>query len=240
MGKVIMSGIVPQLKKPITGIVASDIAVGSTVKLLESGVAVEYLVVHHGKPSSLYDDSCDGFWLLRKELYQNSFVWNAEKSDKYEDSDIYSFLNGTILELFDTETKAAIKQAKVPYRKGGWSGTDQNGVNGLQGKVFLLSCLELGWSDSLNYSFPADGAKLEYFDTWSTGNTKRVAKWGGIAYQCWTRTPSSALENGVWVVGSGGDITKFYSTSGKGVRPALILPSTAVFDEDTLIFKGVA
>ena len=46
MGKVIMSGIVPLLTKPSTGILASDIAVGSIVKLMESGSAVEYRVVH--------------------------------------------------------------------------------------------------------------------------------------------------------------------------------------------------
>lgn len=46
MGKVIMSGIVPLLTKPSTGILASDLAVGSTVKLMEGGTAVDYLVVN--------------------------------------------------------------------------------------------------------------------------------------------------------------------------------------------------
>lgn len=32
-------------------------AVGSIVKLKESGVAVNYIVVHQGKPSSIYDES---------------------------------------------------------------------------------------------------------------------------------------------------------------------------------------
>ena len=30
-------------------------AIGSIVKLKESGVAVNYIVVHQGKPSSIYD-----------------------------------------------------------------------------------------------------------------------------------------------------------------------------------------
>ena len=32
-------------------------AVGSTIKLNVNGVAKEFLIVHQGKPSSIYDDS---------------------------------------------------------------------------------------------------------------------------------------------------------------------------------------
>ena len=48
--------------KPIGGILASDLAVGSSVYLMENGAAAEYLVVNQGVPSnsSLYDASCDG------------------------------------------------------------------------------------------------------------------------------------------------------------------------------------
>lgn len=62
MGKVIMSGIVPQLKAPSTGILASDLAVGDIVKLTENGTPVEYIVVNQGIPenSGLYDSSCNG------------------------------------------------------------------------------------------------------------------------------------------------------------------------------------
>ena len=57
--------------KPISGIFASDIAVGSSVYMNENGTPVEYLVVNQGIPSasSLYDASCDGTWLLRKDIY---------------------------------------------------------------------------------------------------------------------------------------------------------------------------
>ena len=59
MGKVMMSGSVPTLNAPVTGMLASSLAVGSTVKLMESGTAVEYLVVNQGIPSNsnLYDSS---------------------------------------------------------------------------------------------------------------------------------------------------------------------------------------
>ena len=35
-------------------------AVGSLVKIREGDALAEYRIVHQGKPSSLYDASCDG------------------------------------------------------------------------------------------------------------------------------------------------------------------------------------
>ena len=39
-------------------------ALGNTPYLNVGGVRKEFLVVHQGLPSSLYDASCDGTWLL--------------------------------------------------------------------------------------------------------------------------------------------------------------------------------
>ncbi len=39
-------------------------AIGSKVKLNFGGSPRDFIVVHQGKPSSLYDDSCNGTWLL--------------------------------------------------------------------------------------------------------------------------------------------------------------------------------
>ena len=47
----------------------STLAVGSSVYLNVGGVRKEFLVVHQGKPSSLYDSSCNGTWLLMKDIY---------------------------------------------------------------------------------------------------------------------------------------------------------------------------
>ena len=69
MGKAIVVGGCLNPKKPVTAIMASDIAVGSSVYLLENGSPVEWIVVNQGIPSSssLYDSSCDGTWLMRKD-----------------------------------------------------------------------------------------------------------------------------------------------------------------------------
>lgn len=46
----------------------SSKAIGSTIKLKVNGSAKDFIVVHQGKPSSVYDDSCTGTWLLMKDI----------------------------------------------------------------------------------------------------------------------------------------------------------------------------
>lgn len=46
----------------------SALAVGSSVFCNVNGVKTEFVVVHQGKPSDMYDDSCNGAWLLMKDV----------------------------------------------------------------------------------------------------------------------------------------------------------------------------
>ena len=241
MGRVIMSGIVPTLKAPVTGVLASSLAVGSTVKLMEGGTAVEYLVVNQGIPSnsSLYDASCDGTWLLRKYVHSER-QWNTSNVNKYESSAINTWLNGEFFNTLGGAEQAAIKQVKIPYRKnGGSGGTDQSGANGLSCKVFLLSGYEVGWTTSDSSYFPVDGAKLDYFAASFGGNSKRVANFNGSAAIWLLRSPDTGNTARVWNVLSDGDYSYDNASYWHGIRPTLVLPSNAVFDETTMILKGV-
>ena len=241
MGKVIMSGIVPLLKAPVTGVLASSLAVGSTVKLMEGGTAVEYLVVNQGIPSNsnLYDSSCDGTWLLRKDIHSNR-QWHTSNVNKYESSAINTWLNGEFFNALGSVEQAAIKQVKIPYRAGGGSGgTDQSGANGLSCKVFLLSGYEVGWTTSDSSYFPVDGAKLDYFAASFGGNSKRVANFNGSAAIWLLRSPDTGNTARVWNVLSDGDYSYDNASYWHGIRPTLVLPSNAVFDETTMILKGV-
>ena len=241
MGRVIMSGIVPTLKAPVTGVLASSLAVGSTVKLMEGGTAVEYLVVNQGIPenSSLYDASCDGTWLLRKYIHSER-QWNTSNVNKYESSAINTWLNGEFFNTLGGAEQAAIKQVKIPYRKnGGSGGTDQSGANGLSCKVFLLSGYEVGWTTSDSSYFPVDGAKLDYFAASFGGNSKRVANFNGSAAIWLLRSPDTGNTARVWNVLSDGDYSYDNASYWHGIRPTLVLPSNAVFDETTMILKGV-
>ena len=139
---VIMSKQLVVPSAPIRGTLASDLEIGSTVKLKVDGTLKEFLIVHQGKPSSIYDDSCDGTWLLMKDIYE-SRAWDSSTTagnNDYENSDIHAYMNGTFFGLFDSNVQEVIKQVKIPYRKGtGSGGTDTSGSNGLSTKVFLFS-----------------------------------------------------------------------------------------------------
>ena len=218
----------------MANVLLSTKAVGSTVKLKVNGTAKEFIVVHQGKPSSLYDDSCNGTWLLMKDIYENR-VWQSGNINKYESSDIHTYLNNTFLNLFESNIRDAIKQVKIPYRKnGGSGGTDQSGANGLSAKIFLLSGYEVGWTTSDYSYFPVDGAKLSYFEsgTGTSANNKRIANLNGSAAYWWLRSPYTNLTSSVWLVGSSGSCGISGASNSYGVRPALILPSTLLVSDD--------
>ena len=210
------------------------LTVGSTITLNVSGVPREFIVVHQGKPSSLYDDSCGGTWLLMKDIYENR-VWQSGNINKYENSDIHAYLNSTFLNLFGSNIKDAVKQVKIPYRKnGGPGGTDQSGANGLPAKIFLLSGYEVGWTTSDASDLPVDGAKLDYFTASSGGNSKRIANFNGSASRWWLRSPYIKDTSNVWTVYPNGSLDVRGASSPNGIRPALILPSTfAVYTDSS-------
>lgn len=249
-GTVLVNGMVYHLKKgrgllngmgydiPFnSGTPISDLAVGSTVKIVVNGTLRDFLIVHQGLPSSMYDESCNGTWLLMKDIYENR-VWQSGNIDKYESSDIHAYLNSTFLNLFDSNIKDAIKQVKIPYRNnGGSGGTNQSGANGLSCKIFLLSGYEVGWTSSDNQYFPQDGAKLSYFEsgTGTSANNKRIAKLNGSATGWWLRSPYTSSTSFVWYVYSVGDYNGNSASVSYGIRPALVLPSnTLVSDEGTI------
>ena len=218
----------------MANVLLSTKAVGSTVKLKVNGTAKEFIVVHQGKPSSLYDDSCNGTWLLMKDIYETR-QWHSSDVNKLESSTIHSYLNSTFLNLFESNIKDAIKQVKIPYRKnGGSGGTNQSGANGLSCKIFLLSGYEVGWTTSDNQYFPVDGAKLSYFEsgTGTSANNKRVANYNGSATIWWLRSPRADYTSYVWLVYSNGDYGSSSASYSYGIRPALVLPSTLLVSDD--------
>lgn len=199
-------------------------AVGSIVKLKVNGAAKEFIVVHQGKPGSMYDESCNGTWLLMKDIYE-SRQWHSTNTNYLEYSTIHSYLNSTFLNLFESNIRDAIKQVKIPYRKnGGGGGADQSGANGLPAKIFLLSGYEVGWTTSDNQNFPVDGAKLSYFEagTGTSANNKRVANLDGSVFFWWLRSPYAS--GNVWRVSPNGLYDSSNASYSNGIRPALILP----------------
>ena len=202
-------------------------AVGSIVKIKVNGAAKDFIIVHQGLPSSAYDASCNGVWVVMKDIYTTSTFGN---NNSYKDSGIHTYLNGTFYNLIDSQIRAVIKQVKIPYTNSGV----QSGANGLSTKVFLLSGTEVGFS-GVSY-MNTEGAKLSYFDSAS----KRVAYNGSSAAGWGLRSPYTNNSNYVWCVGSDGSRDYWDYSLTYGVRPAFVLPSELVVSDDGTVSTNTA
>lgn len=205
----------------------ANLAVGDTVQLSVDGSLKEFLVVHKGLPSSLYDNSCNGLWLVMKDVYENR-VWSSANSNDYANSTIHAYLNSTFLNFLGEKLKNDIKQIKIPYVNGtGSSGSVNSGANGLSTKIFLLGGYEVGWTTSDNQYFPVDGAKLSYFEsgTGASANNKRIANLNGSASAWWLRSAWKENTESTCYVTTSGFFQPWSSNSTQGIRPAFILPA---------------
>lgn len=216
------------------GTAISTLEVGTLVKVNENGAPVEYMIVNQGNPdASMYDASCDGCWLLRKDIAENK-KWDSTNND-YQNSDIHAYLNGDWTSRYEAGILSQIKQVKIPYVNGtGSGGSVASGANGLSCKIFLLGGYELGWTTSDSSRFPRDGAKLSYFSsgTSSAANNKRIAYYNGKDDEWWARSPDTYNNTYPWIVLSGGAFNTWDGGDTFGVRPAFILPSTALVDDN--------
>lgn len=213
-------------------------SVGSLVYLAVGGKRTPWLVVHQGLPGDMYDASCNGTWLLMQDIYQ-SRQWHGSNTNNYEKSAVHAYLNGTFLNLLESNIKNAIRQVKIPYRKGsGTSTTVTSGSNGLPAKIFLLSATETSFNTD---KMPRDeGAELAYFKGCSdTGaDSKRVAYLNGSATYWWLRSPSCSLSGSALYVGSYGDWSYASCSTSRGIRPALVLPQEVLVDKNNNVVGG--
>ena len=215
--------------------------VGSIVKIKVNGSAQNFIVVHQGLPGSMYDASCNGSWLLMQSIYEKRQWNNRSYLNDYAGSTIHSYLNNQFLNLLDAKVRSAVKQVKIPYRKGnGTSTTVTGGSNGLSAKIFLLSATEVSFSRS---GIPSgEGAELAYFKGCAddAGDSKRVGRFSGHPDNWWLRSPYcgnnytnicvSAL--GSWLGGNGTDAV--------GIRPCMILSPSALVDDSGNIIINTA
>lgn len=227
-----------------------NVSVGNVVYLNENGKAQPYIVVNQGKPSPLYDASCNGTWLLRK--YVTERITYPREGNGYESSYWNTeYYPNVMLETYDTNIQESILNVKIPYVYPNGQGTVRSGANGLSTKLFSLSAYELGFlstdASSANLDgLYVDGRVLSYFTSGSSGNTNRIGYTSeynikGNIYL--TRSPERGSTITWASVNTTGGLTSttttnYYptgQTTSNQIRPALILPSNLLVDNSNNI-----
>ena len=206
--------------------------VGNPVYINVSGTRREFMIVHNGRPSTSYDSSCNGIWLMQVRGYEEN-VWNerSEMVGNYAESYAHNYLNGTFLNRIDTKVRSIIKQVKIPYNvyddeTGEFSYF--KGSSGLSAKVFLLSRNEVGFGDDVGVP-DEEGTVLSYFNS-TYARSRRIMYSSDGQSHWWERTPVSY--NSACLVTYAGDPNSEYMYEERYYRPALILPTDTLIDEN--------
>lgn len=198
---------------------ASERAVGSSVFMNVNGVRTEFIIVQQGLPNAtLYDSSCNGTWLLMKNIYR-LYAWNDNGALNYSESYIDKYLRNTFLPLLDAGVKNVIKEVTL-YSKTGNTTTYYK----INRKIFLLSANEVNGQNS--QLLETKSSVLDYFN--GASDSKRIAYFKGAATAWWLRNYYLS-RNPTYVLAAGGVSHNAY-TNEFGVRPALILPSDTLVD----------
>ena len=200
----------------------SALAVGSSVFCNVNGIKTEFIIVNQGNPyESLYDNSCNGAWVMMKDLYTTKEIGST---NTYSTSSINTYLNGEFLNKFDTGVQNTIVQVKVPYCSDPSNRVVKSGADGAPAKVFLLSAREIVLLPSDFSNSTTDGSKLDYFVAGSAGNSKRIANYNGAATIWWTRSVATGSLYNEWFVFESGWFGNTSTKEVHGIRPAFILP----------------
>lgn len=211
------------------GITVGSLAVGTIVKMNVGGTARNFIVVNQGRPSTAYDASCDGTWLLMEDIYaKNTIVPQDNIHNDYANTDGFAYLNSTFYNQLDSGVKGIVKTVKIPYIKGSGGGAVVTGSSGLSTKIFDLSATEVGLTSN---QVDTMGATLSYFN--GAANSKRIAKYNGSSDSWITR---SAFKNNTYYFGyvdkRGSFSIAYIGYSEYGLRPAMVLPSDTLVDEN--------
>ena len=225
-GKTLVGGTAYEIGFGGGGATVGNLPVGSSVYVKRAGVSTEFIVVHQGLPdANMYDASCDGTWLLIKDILSTSQVWDSTDND-YANSDVKKMLDSEYI-YFDVHK--SIKQVKIPYYNGvGGSGSVASGANGLSARLFLLSARETGGGQY--DTAPIDGALLDCF---KGSYTNLKAYYNGVLTNWYLRSPNTANATSIWQMYSPMMILQGNTCSvASGLRYAFILPKNMMYDEN--------
>ena len=174
----------------------------------------------------MYDASCDGTWLLRKDCVTQK-DWNADGTTTYDASAVNTYLNSIFYNLINASQRSIIKQVKIPYvtnTPNSGNPIIATGSSGFATHTFLLSAVETGGNSD---GMPNDGIKLDWFISGSSGDAGRVVSSG----ECWTRSVYTYNARNLWKIDRSGAFNRGSAVDANmGVRPAFIIPSDTLVD----------
>lgn len=226
----------------------SSLSVGSPLWIDVNGVSTEFIIVHQGNPNtSIYDASCNGTWVLMKDIYVKKATY--ERNDR--DNSVTSYLKGEFYDLLDSKTKAVIKTVKVPYwyydrianSSGGYDYTNyafKSGSSGYSANVFYLSADEVWDANLTNVGVNLNDVTLDYFKGVTTDSEKLCAFYAGtktswVVRRAFGSTSVSIVSNRY----AGQNTMRVGSQNNSslvpyGVRPCMILDPSAAVDPTTM------
>lgn len=204
---------------------ANSVGVGASLFAEEDGTKTEFIVVNQGNPNtSKYDSTCDGTWLVRKDIYGTCDFGDASAS-RYEDST----LNDS-METYQTKLNIVdiIKTVNIPI-------ITTNDFN-----TWSVKCFALSPTETQIASYNGDGAPLTYFSSAES----RIAYYNNKATRYWTRVARYRDDFGDWsttgstCISATGELVGVRNTSYEGYRPAFIIPSDTYIDENNNILTA--
>lgn len=194
-----------------------DIAVGSLVKLNESGVPVEFYVACHDYESGL--NGTGRTLLVRKDCHSERLLHNTG-TNNYSITDTNTWLNSDYLATLDEFLQSYVGTTTFPWR-----------TTTLTASVFILSTTELGIHTGEGTTLPI-------------ASDLKIAYWNGTAVTQWTRSGRTDQYANMFPVSSTGVISSSSSATSTGifVRPVLTLPNDVVVvtDDGTVGINPVA
>ena len=186
-----------------------SVAVGSIVKLNESGSPVEFYVAKHDYESGL--NGAGRTLVVRKDVYDQR-AWHISNVNAWASCTMRSWLNGDYKALLGPEIQEAMGTTTYRYTPGNGNNT----VTTRSDAVFLLSLTELGQSHTYAN---VEGSALPI------ASTLQIAYQGGSATTQWTRSPRTGRTVSAWWLVSNGGISSGGCAYSGGSRPAFTLPS---------------
>ena len=162
--KIIASDFPEKILQISLGTPLNDLSIGTLVYMNYGSYGrTAFRIIHKGKPSSEYDDSCNGVWLQINTAIKVG-AYSSSGRNNFVTSDYKTICDNAINNL-DTNIQSKVKTVKIPYLNGnGNNYTYLYGSDGLEMKFFPLSMVEFGTDSSISSSLiPADGYSCDYY-----------------------------------------------------------------------------